>query len=150
MGFIPFLTSRQVYKMNFSLTFVMLVLLALANAAPKPKTFLVETADESRTEGRDHLQMNPWLTLEQIMRKVEVAMIIGMIKCSRISILIMVESKKKCNILLLLLAHFQIYFTIVLRKHCILNIIMIPMIINILSKKKKRKKKKKVLCVDTT
>lgn len=71
------------------------------------------------------------LTLEQIMRKVEVAMIIGMIKCSRISILIMVESKKKCNILLLLLAHFQIYFTIVLRKHCILNIIMIPMIINI-------------------
>merc|ERR1712071_13182 len=128
---IPFLTSRQVYKMNFSLTFVMLVLLALANAAPKPKTYLVETADEMRTEGRDHLQMNPWLTLEQIMRKVEVAMIIGMIKCSRTSILIMVESKKKCNILLLLLAHFQIYFTIVLRKHCILNIIMIPMIINI-------------------
>jgi len=32
--------------MNFSLTFVMLVLLALANAAPKPKTYLVETADE--------------------------------------------------------------------------------------------------------
>merc|ERR1712071_304070 len=118
----------QVYKMNFSLTFVMLVLLALANAAPKPKTYLVETAMRCRTEGRDHLQMNPWLTLEQIMRKVEVAMIIGTIKCSRISILIMVESKKKCNILLLLLAHFQIYFTIVLRKHCILNIIMIPMI----------------------
>ena len=33
-------------KMNFSLTFVMLVLVAMANTAPQPKTFLVETADK--------------------------------------------------------------------------------------------------------
>ena len=33
-------------KMNFSLTFVMLVLVAMASAAPEPKTFLVETVDK--------------------------------------------------------------------------------------------------------
>ena len=32
--------------MNFLLTFVMLVLVVVANATPEPKTFLVETADE--------------------------------------------------------------------------------------------------------
>ena len=38
-------------KMNFSLTFVMLVLVAMANTAPQPKTFLVETADKVTRQG---------------------------------------------------------------------------------------------------
>ena len=37
--------------MNFSLTFVMLVLVAMANTAPQPKTFLVETADKVTRQG---------------------------------------------------------------------------------------------------
>merc|ERR1712071_69825 len=38
--------SKMFEKMNFLLTFVMLVLVVVANATPEPKTFLVETADE--------------------------------------------------------------------------------------------------------
>merc|ERR1712071_700243 len=94
---IPFLTSRQVYKMNFSLTFVMLVLWPwpMRHLSQKPTSLRLPM--RCRTGGREQLQTSPWLTLEQIMRAMEVAMIIGgtEIKCYRISILIMVESKIK-------------------------------------------------------
>jgi len=35
--------------MNFPLTFVVLLMVAMASAAPKPKTYLVETASDEVT-----------------------------------------------------------------------------------------------------